>query len=322
MTTRIRLGVFVCALCSVVLAQVRPPKHESNFAHIKQSRAENYSQRFDAIKCALVVISRQGGSGTGFFVNSAGDIATASHVLGDRTFKSAKDGTFEVGINMPNEFTITDCHGVATKVSSGNVEVNGDTWGADLAVLQTGIAANKDWLKLSTIVGVKPGTPLITMGFPGLAWGSLSIYEGVSSTDDNLKLDEIIGVTSDTHQGVKATNDFVQLQMPISPGLSGAPVINNENQVVGIVTSAGSSTQMIDLLIQLNHLNAFAPPVPAQPQAPGQQQVNLNAFSILAEFAEHLRNFASPGYGDAVPVRYLKRGSPLHPRPALASHSH
>jgi S1-C subfamily serine protease len=312
------VSLAVLVLFYSAVAQVAPPKHESNSAHVKNSRAQNYSQRFDAIKCALVLISRTGGVGTGMFIGPNGDVATASHVLGDRTFKTAADGTFEAGINMPESFTITDCHGTATTVPSTNVETNGDSWGADLAVFKSGVSTH-DWLQLSSSPGIKPGTPLITMGFPGLAWGSLSIYSGISSTDDKVKLDVIVGVTSDTHQGVKPTNEFVQLQMPISPGLSGSPIIDTENQVVGIVTQAGSSTPMVDLLIQLNHLNAFGVPGPPVASPLPGQSVNLNAFSILAEFAEHLRNFASPGYGDAVPIRYLKRGSQQHQQPASPS---
>jgi S1-C subfamily serine protease len=299
-------------------AQVSPPQHESGAAHVKQSRAQNYSERFEEIKCALVLIGRAGGTGTGMFISPDGDVATASHVLGDRTFKTAPDG-FEAGINMPESFTITDCHGTTTNVSSTKVEVNGDAWGADVAVLQSGVATH-NWLRLSSTSGIKPGAPLITMGFPGLAWGSLSIYAGIASTDDKVKLDVLVGITSDTHQGVKPKNEFVQLQMPISPGLSGSPIIDSDNQVVGIVTQAGSSTPMVDLLIQLNHANAFGVQQPQTALIPGQpMNINLNAFSILAEYAEHLRNFASPGYGDAVPIRYLKRGLPQHPQPASPS---
>jgi S1-C subfamily serine protease len=313
-------ALFVVVVSLGVQAQVGPPKHETGAQHVRNSRAQNYSQRFEAIKCALVLVGRAGGSGTGVFISPNGDVATASHVLGDRTFKTASDGSFEAGITMPDTFTITDCHGNVTTVSNSKVEVNGDAWGADLAVIQSGINTPRDWMKLSTDSNVEPGAPLITMGFPGLAWGSLSIYAGIASTDDKVKLDAIAGVTSDTNQGVKATNEFVQLQMPISPGLSGSPVIDEDNRVVAIVTQAGSSTQMVDFLIQLNHAKVFGVPTITSP-APGQQQItNLNAFSILAEFAEHLKNFASPGYGDAVPIRYLKRGSQPHQQPASQSH--
>jgi S1-C subfamily serine protease len=97
--------------------------------------------------------------------------------------------------------------------------------------------------------------------------------------------------------------------MPISTGLSGAPVIDDRNQVVGIVTNAGASTQDLDLLLQLYHLKAF-PEAPPVVMVPGQVTVNLNVFSIVAQLAENLRNFASPGYGDAVPMRYLRKAAP------------
>lgn len=310
----------VLAICGPCLsAQVAPPKHETGAQHVRNSRAQNYSQRFEALKCALVLIARPGASGTGVFISPNGDVATASHVLGDRTFRTDSDGSFEAGIKMPDAFTITDCHGKQTQVPNNKVEVNGDAWGADLAVVESGIDTH-DWVKMSTASRIEPGALLITMGFPGLAWGSLSIYAGIASTDDKVKLDAIAGVTSDTGQGVKPTNEFVQLQMPISPGLSGSPVIDADNHIVAIVTQAGSSTQMVDFLIQLNHAKAFGVPVITS-TAPGQQQIaNLNAFSVLAEFAEHLRNFASPGYGDAVPVRYLKRESQQRQQPASQFH--
>jgi len=313
--------ITVAFLCCLATGQVAPPKHESNFAHVKHSRAENYRQRFEAIKCALILIRTPTGVGTGVFISPDGDIATASHVLGDRTFKSDPDGSIEAGINMPPTFTITDCHGTATDVLSTNVEKNGDTWGTDLAVLRSGVHTNC-WLLMDPTAVTDPGEPLITMGFPGLAWGSLSIYTGIVSVA-SIKLDLIIGFT-DTRQPVKPKNEFIQVQMPISTGLSGSPIINDENRIIGIVTMAGASTTDIDLLIQLHHLNAFAVPqsMGVQPPPPGQQQVTLNVFSLLAELAESLKAFASPGYGDAVPIRYLKREPPHNQQPASPDHSH
>ena len=143
----------------------------------------------------------------------------------------------------------------------------------------------------------------------GISWasvGSLSIYTGIMSA--RLNLDLIIGATKDG-KPVKPENEFIRVQMPISPGLSGAPVIDDKNRVVGIVTSAGASTQDINLLLQAYHLKAF-PENPPVVLVPGQVTVNLNVFSIVAQLAESLRNFASPGYGDAVPMRYLRKAAP------------
>jgi hypothetical protein len=211
---------------------------------------------------------------------------------------------------MPASFTITKENGGSTEVGSQNVDKNGDAWGADVAVLKSGIQTNC-WLATAPDGSTGQGEHLVTMGFPGLAWGSLSIYTGIMAA--RLKLDLIIGVTN-TGEPVKPENEFIRVQMPISPGLSGAAVIDDKNRAIGIVTNAGASTRDIDLLIQLNHLNAFAVPAPAvtpTPQ-PGQQQVtlNLNVFSIVAQLAENLRNFDSPGYGDSVPMRYLQKRKP------------
>jgi S1-C subfamily serine protease len=298
----------VLALACFAASQVAPPKRESNSAHVKHSRAENYSQRFNNLKCALVLIRTPTEYGTGFFVSPDGDIATASHVLGQRTFYSGPDGHMKADLTMPTSFTVVDQQGSSHEVPASNVEKNGDAWGADVALLKSGIRSGC-WLAVADDSSVVQGEHLITLGFPGLASGSLSIYIGIMSA--RLKLDSIIGVTK-TGEPVKPQNDFIRVQMPISPGLSGAPVIDDDNHVIAIVSAAGFSTAGIDLLIQLNHLKAFEQP-PAQgapPPPPGQRQVSLNPFSLLAEFAENLRNFASPGYGDAVPMRYLKKATP------------
>src|ERR1051326_5143197 len=289
-------------------SQVAPPRRESNSEHLRQSRAVNYSQRFNDLKCALVLIRTATAYGTGFFVSRDGDIATASHVLGKRTFMSAPNGTLRADLAVPETFTVVQQDGSSTQVPAIKVDKNGDAVGADVALIKSGISTSC-WLATGDDTKLLQGDHLITLGFPGLAWGSLSIYAGIMSA--RLKLDSIIGTTS-TGEAVKPENDFIRVQMPISPGLSGAPVIDDNNKAVAILTSAGFSTMGIDLLIELNHAKAFeAAPQPGAPAPlPGQKQIVLNPFSLLADFAENLRNFASPGYGDAVPVRYLTKETP------------
>jgi S1-C subfamily serine protease len=312
------LALFILIYSAV--AQVAPPQHESRWHHVltRHRDIENYQQRFDDIKCALVLIRRPGAAGTGVFISADGDIATASHVLADRSFKSHPDGTYETGlVNMPAFFTVTDCHGNSTEVPNAKVETNGDAWGVDLAMLQSGIHADC-WLAIAPNGAPHPGEPLITMGFPGLAWGSLAIYTGIVSTP-TLKLDLVVGF-SETQQPIRQLNEFIQVQMPISAGISGSPIIDQDNRVIGIVTMAGASTPEIDLLIQLNHQNFFAGPPPAVAPPPGQRQVNLNPFALVAQLAENLKNFASPGYGDAVPIKYLRKAQPRNPKPESPGH--
>lgn len=291
-------------LASRVLAQVAPPP-------------DNLVQRYNSLKCALVLIRTTTSFGTGFFVSSDGEIATASHVLGQRMFTSQPNGKMKADLILPTSFTVVDTHGRSTDVPATNVEKNGDAWGVDVALLKSGIHT-ACWLRIANNDTTIPGEHLITMGFPGLSWGSLAIYTGILSA--RLKLDLVLGVTN-TGEPVKPENEFLRVQMPISPGLSGAPIVDDRNQAIGIVTLAGASTRDIDMLIQLNHLNAFAPPAAVPVAPPGaQQQVILNAFSLLAQLAESWRTFASPGYGDAVPIRYLRRAKQDNRLPASRDH--
>jgi S1-C subfamily serine protease len=308
-------------LCSLVTAQVAPPKRESRWHHefSRHRENDNLPQRFAQLRCAFVLIRTTTDFGTGFFVSSDGDIATAAHVLGQRTFLDAGAGKMTASLTLPTSFIIVDSDGKSTEIPANSVEKNGDAWGADVALVKSGIHTNC-WLALAPDDKGTPGEHLVTLGFPGLAWGSLSMYTGIMSAI--IKPEFVVGITN-KGEGVKPQNDFIRVQMPVSPGLSGAAIINDENRVIGILTNAGASTRDIDLLIQLNHLNAFAvaPPVVAPPTA-GQQQVtwNLNVFSIVAQLAESLRNFASPGYGDAVPIHFLKKESQGNPQHGSRGH--
>lgn len=313
MPKRIWLLIIALAASNLGAAQVVPPKHESWLHHLFRSHVSspnNLEQRYRALKCALVMIRIPEGFGTGFFISSDGDIATASHVIARRIFISQPDGKIRTELAMPPLFTVIEEQGRRTDVSAEKVEKNGDAWGADVAVIKSGIEA-KCWLTTADAIPLHPGQHLITMGFPGLAWGSLSIYTGIMSA--NLKLDLVLGTTT-AGQPVVPKNEFIRVQMPISTGVSGSPVIDDENRVVGIVTLAGASTRDIDQLIQLNRLNAFAVP-PA-----GPNQVTLNVFSVVAQLAESLRAFASPGYGDAVPIRYLKKAPQDNQQSASPDH--
>ena len=135
-----------------------------------------------------------------------------------------------------------------------------------------------------------------TLGFPGLAFGSLTIYSGIVSA--RLKSDLPIGFSM---QGapVKPQNDFLRVQMPLSPGLSGAAVLDDDNRVIAVVSSAGASTAILNSLIQTASIQeSFF--------RPGQQN-NVDWPLAVGELARTLRDYASPGYGDSVPVSYLKK---------------
>jgi S1-C subfamily serine protease len=296
-------------LCAVASAQIPPPKRESRLHHIfgDHRDTDNLGQRYRDLRCALVVIQSGDRLGTGFYVNASGDAVTASHVLGNRLFEP--DGErLRITLQLPAEITIRTMTEQFVVAAAANVENNADQWSADVALLRTG-RAPPCWMDVGDDARVRPGQHVVALGFPALAFGSLSIYNGIVSARFTSGL--IIGTTV---QGLplRSTNELLRVQMPVSPGLSGAPVVDDENRAIGVVTSAGAWSQDLDVLAQLSRTGAIH-------HAPAPNTVDL-PFAI-AQLAMIFHDYTSPGYGDAAPLHYLGRraAAPVH-QPASPAH--
>jgi S1-C subfamily serine protease len=308
--------VLVAVTCGSASAQVRPPKHESIIRHLFTSHRDsnNLEQRFDDIKCALVLIESRGKVGTGFYISADGDLATASHVVGDRQFSRNEKAGVHINYVVPDEFKLTESSGLTFTARSSMVEVNPSAWAADTVLVKTNRKTNC-WLREGDDKASKPGEHLIAIGFPGLSFGSLTIYTGIMSARLTTNFPTII-VES---KAVPPPNEFIRIQMPISGGLSGAPVIDDENRVIGIVTLAGGWTADLENLISLSRMKAFAPPPTST--VPPPNTVTLNSFEVTAQLASLFHEYASPGYGDAVPLRYLKKEQLPIPTSSAPDHS-
>jgi len=306
-------------LVPAVCAQVAPPKAESRWHHVFSRHRENDNlvQRFEALKCALVLIQSGPRLGTGFYISADGDIATASHVLGDRAFAKNPNGTIQVNFSVPPTFDVTNSKGEHTQISATKIELNPDAWVADVARIKTGTHVGC-WLTEADDRNSQPGQHLITIGFPGLSFQTLTIYTGIMSARLTTNLPTII---LNTGEAVPPTNQFIRVQMPISTGLSGAPIIDDENQVIAVVTNAGGWTLDLERLVMAFRAGAFPippPPAPA-PNQPGTFSFSLNPVAATAELAGLFHDYASPGYGDAVPLRYLRTLQPHNQPSALPS---
>ena len=297
----------VLAFHGQVSAQVPSPKHESQFRHIFGSHrdTDTLQQRFEQLKCALVLIEAGPRLGTGFYISSDGDVATASHVLGERTFSRNPDSTIKVDFAIPETIFLNNSKGERIQVSARLIENNPDGWLADVARIKTGTKTGC-WLKEGNDAATVPGEHLIAMGFPGLSFKNLTIYTGIMSARLTTNLPTAILKTG---EAIPPVNEFIRVQMPISAGLSGAPIIDDENRAVGIVTNAGGWTQDLDHLMLAFHGGAFqTPPPPQNPQQPPNTiTFSLNSMALTAELAALFHDYASPGYGDAVPLRYLRK---------------
>jgi S1-C subfamily serine protease len=308
---KLRIGTLIAIVVSpVLLAQVPAPKHESwvrLFAHRHDS--DNLERRSISLGCALVLITAGDKTGSGFYISPDGDVATAAHVIGDEVIAEMPDGQLLISITSPAKISVKNSDGNSTVYSTNKIlQNNPAAWFADVARLRTGKKVSC-WLSTAGDGDVRIGQHVLALGFPGLAFGSLSMYSGVVSGRLRTALP-----TGKTLQGHLVTSnvEFVRVQMPISPGLSGAPVVDDENRAIGVVTSAGVWSQDLDFLLQRERLreSQHLPSPNGSPDLP----------TLLGELAEMFHDYGSPGYGDAVPMRYLKTG-PGADQPG-ATHAH
>ena len=268
-------------------------------AQVRRPWSSSLEQRYDKLKCALVLVRSADQFGTGFYVNAEGDVVTALHVLGQRSWLASPTGP-TINLLHPDRFEIINAKGETIAVPQQNLEVNGDAWGADLARLKTQ-RVPPCWLRVGDDKRVRPGQHVITLGFPGLAFGSLVLYSGIISA--RMKSDLPVGITAQG-QPVQFTGEIIRVQMPASPGISGAPIIDDKNRVIAVITAAGAWNQELDFLARLSRMGAFHP-------APN----SLDLASALASLAGIFHDYVSPGYGDAVPLSYLRHQPSQKPSP-------
>jgi hypothetical protein len=269
------------------LRPIKPPKP-------LYSQKRSLEDRYSSLSCGLVVIQSGLKLGTGFYVSPDGDVVTALHVIGDRTADpTTTPGAWNIQLRHPNSITIKNHKETFDVNLEGNLQADGDTWAADVTVLKTGKPTDC-WFKIGDDKLAKTGEHVIGMGFPGLAFGSLSLYTGIISA--KLKSSLIAGRTS-SGQSLQQTNEFIRVQMPISTGISGAPVINDRDEVIAVVTQAGASFPDLDSLIEKQRMKDQA--------GLTDQSTEPDPLSAIAHLGEVFRDFASPGYGDSVPLSYL-----------------
>jgi len=230
------------------------------------------------------------------------------------------DNTVNVSMNIPKVFGITNSKGEHSEIPGTAVENNPDAWLADVALIKTGLKTSC-WLREVDDRESRTGEHLITIGFPGLSFKTLTLYTGIMSARLTTNLPTVV---FNDGRAITPTNEFIRVQMPISTGLSGAPVIDDENRVLAVVTLAGGWTQDLENLTELLKAGILAQllaaPPQTQPPAPNTVTFTFNPLVETAELAGLFHDYASPGYGDAVPLRYLRKTQQQNQPSALPVH--
>ncbi len=145
------------------------------------------------------------GTGSGFFINDSGLIATAHHVI---------DGAYSINVRMSDSAVYPV------------LRVVGFDEARDVALLQISDARTYPYLALET-EGIVPGETAYTFGSP------LGLESSFSSGVVASALREI-EIDPDTEQ----TYARVQYTASSSPGNSGGPLLNSKGRVIGIICSA------------------------------------------------------------------------------------
>lgn len=137
-------------------------------------------------------------SGTGFFVNTEGVVATNAHV-------------------------VEDCEEIRVKTPDGTVDsarvLNRDA-SNDLALLKTDIASKK---AARVRIGVRLGEGIAAFGYP---------HADMLSTSGNFTLGNVTALT-----GMNDDSRYFQISAPVQSGNSGGPLLDTSGNVVGVVSA-------------------------------------------------------------------------------------
>ncbi|MEH2242795.1 HhoA/HhoB/HtrA family serine endopeptidase [Nostoc sp.] len=197
------------------------------------------------------------GSGSGFIINSSGQIVTNSHVVdgADRVTVTLKDGRTFDG-KVLGEDPVTD-------VATIKIEAN------NLPTLSVG---NSDALQ--------PGEPVIAIGNP------LGLNNTVTSG--------IISATGRSSTDIGASDkrvDYIQTDAAINPGNSGGPLLNTRGQVIAMNTAIIQGAQGLGFAIPINTVQRIAQELIAKGKV-DHPYLGVQMVTLTPENKERIKNIA------------------------------
>jgi S1-C subfamily serine protease len=271
--------------------------------------AEDLPSRYKRLSCAVIQVQSQSETGTAFFVNNTGRLATVAHVLYDEKYRLlagqvTADPSVKPGLRIGFPIgTTTDLKVPAPEPNTKKQAL------FDIAVIETGLNT-PCFIPLGNADSVVVGQHLIAIGFPG---GSTSevLYEGfLSARAARLPL-PFGAIEGRPDLSYAPRYEVLRVQMPITPGTSGSPIITDSNEVVGIVSEA-------PIILTRDVQRIAATFGNLKNVSSGLLLSGFDVTKTLGELAWTVQQFETPGAGLAVPVSYLNPPDFLHipsPRP-------
>ena len=157
-------------------------------------------------------------SGTGFFVSNEGHVLTNNHVIKDCT---------EIGVFM-GQMKPVDAREIARDTTN------------DLALLSTSLRPPR---VAAPRLGLRLGESVAAFGYP---------YVDILATSGNFTQGNVTALA-----GMRDDSRYVQISAPVQPGNSGGPLLDQNGNLVGMVTAKLQMAQSGDLPQNVNFaLNA------------------------------------------------------------------
>lgn len=273
---------------------------------VRTASAQDLSARFKTVSCAVVRLQSDDGYGTGSFIDNHGDVLTAAHVVFSSSY-SLYQGQIKVTLTpKPDLRLMAAGRSLAINILTTAVDVRLST--ADLAIVKTQLPS-PCFLSIGDSDTVEVGQHLIAVGYPSSSPNTVALYEGfLSSRYQHLP----IPVGHIGSLAVYPNYQVLRVQMPVTPGTSGSPLVADDNTVVGVISEVPA--MWTDDLSRLTSAVMHSPNSSSGIIFGGP----LGAFDttkILGELAWVVHEFESPGAGLAVPVSYLKLAREPESRP-------
>jgi S1-C subfamily serine protease len=198
--------------------------------------------------------------GTGFFVGPNGHVLTSYHVV---------EGARRIGCRGADGEMREDA---VARVSPAN----------DLALLQVKTRPAR-YLGFAPAGALRTGDRVFTIGY------GAANYLGISEPRFT---DGAVSALS----GIGAENAYMQISVPVQPGNSGGPLVNEVGQVVGIIAAQaavdafveaeGTLPQNVNWAVKSDYAAPLLPPLPATPRRTRDQAIALTKEAVCLVVAE------------------------------------